>query len=462
MTFFQRFSMEARQTLALAFPIMVGQISQMLVGLVDSAMVGRVGTRPLAASAFALNVSAIFVVFGIGLMMSLSVRVAQARGAQDENAITSALRHGLMLSVLVGAVMSALMIGLSFFLDRFGQSPDVAREARPFFQLIGVSTLPVVVALAVKQFSEAMDHPWPPMLLLLLSVPLTAFFNWLLIPGNWGFPAMGLVGAGWATLLARVISMLLLLTFLFREPRFRAILPRRWRGDWRRAQFASLLIIGLPSAFHLSIEVAAFSMGAIMVGWIGEAPLAAHQIALSCAATTFMLPLGLGMATTIRVGNALGAREWARVRLIGITSALIGTLFMLCTATLFLLAGRAIAGIFVSDSVVVILAAQLLVVAAIFQIFDGLQVTIGGALRGLNDALVPMLLVLVAYWAIGLPVGYWLAFKNGLQARGIWFGFATGLGIVSLMLCARFAAKSRVASLEKTDERFMPATPEAV
>ncbi|HEX8465491.1 MAG TPA: MATE family efflux transporter [Abditibacterium sp.] len=443
MSFLPTFRAQTRATLLLAVPIMAGQVSQMLMGLLDSAMVGRVGVLPLAASAFANNVVSVPFVFGMGLLTCLAVRVSQSHGAGDARESGETLRHGLALAAIAGVLLTLVVWLLSFQLHRFGQPADVTQAARPFLLLMGFSMLPGLLSLGLKQFCEALSNPWPPTLLLLAAVPLNVALNWVLIYGNLGFEPLGLVGAGYATLLSRLAALAAIWFYLRRSREMRPSLPSRWGAKLDGARLISLLRIGIPASLQILLEVGAFAAGAIIVGWLGKEALAAHQIALSCAATTFMLPLGLAMATTIRIGQALGSGEGAQVRSIGFSSLWLSLVFSLATALVFWVFGRPIAGSFVEDPKVALIATQLLAVAAVFQIVDGLQVVSSGALRGLSDATVPMIVAFVAYWIVGLPLGYVAAFRLGWGAVGIWAGLALALGLVGSLLVWRFAAKSR-------------------
>jgi MATE family multidrug resistance protein len=436
------FLTEARKTLLLAVPIMAGQLSQMLMGVLDSAMVGRVGVVPLAASAFANGLLSVPFLFGIGLLQAISVRVSQAHGAGDREETGEMLRHGLAITAVAGIALVGLIGLVSFWLGHFGQPPEVAREARIFFLLVGGSMLPMLLAMSVKQYSEALNHPWPPMLILLGSVGLNFVLNWILIYGNLGAPALGLNGAGWATLLSRVAALGAVIVYVLRARRFAGALPAGWMRPLHWTRIRSLLRIGLPASGQLLLEVTAFTMATIMMGWLGATALAAHQIALSCAATTFMFPLGIAMATTIRIGQALGASEHNRVRMIGLSSFAIGFFMMSVAGLVFAFGNDWLARAFVKDPGVTALAARLLIIAAFFQIFDGLQVVGAGALRGLSDATVPMVACLIAYWIVFLPFAYLAAFRFGFGAAGIWTGLAMSLGIVALSLLARFVRKS--------------------
>lgn len=435
-----------RATLALAVPIMAGQLSQMLMGVTDSVMVGRVGVVPLAASAFANSLLSVPFLAGIGLLQCVSVRAAQAHGAGDRQETGEVLRHGLVLAALCGVLTALVVLVLGTQLHRFGQPPEVVEESRAFLLLVGASLLPMYVAMSLRQFSEALDHPWPPMLIMLGSVALNAGLNWIFIYGNLGAPAMGLAGAGLATLLARVVTAAAIFFYVLRARRFDGALPAGWLRPLHPARIGSLLKIGVPASGQLILEVSAFTLAAIMMGWLGAVPLAAHQIALTCCATTFMAPLGIAMAATIRVGQALGAGERARLRNIGGSAMALGALVMGACGVVFALAGGAIARGFVDDASVTTLAASLLIVAAFFQCADGLQVIAAGALRGLSDVAVPTLICLVAYWVVFLPFAWFTAFHLGYGALGIWTGLALALAVAAILLVGRFLLQTRFSS----------------
>lgn len=434
---------EVRPTLALALPIMAGMVSQMLMGLVDTIMVGRVGVVPLAASAFVNAIAHLPLVFGLGLLSCIAVLTSQAYGAKKPAEAGEVLRHGLVMSGIIGLLAMLALFALHPLLGHMGQSPEVAAASGNYLLLFGASLLPALVAHGCKQFSDALNHPWLPTLVMLGSVLLNVFLNWILIHGNWGAPALGLEGAGWATLIARIVLAGVLVGYVLRAPTMRAFHPPRWRVAFSGVQFQSMFKVGWPAGAQHFFEVSAFTLSAIMMGWISADAIAAHQIAISCAAMTFMSALGIGAATCIRVGHAYGAKQFQRTRRIGFSAVTLAATLMGGFGIIFALAGKPIAGLFIESPTVVALTAQLLIVAAVFQIADGMQVTSLSALRGLSDVRVPAVIAVVAYWLVALPIGSVLAFRVQLGAVGMWIGLAAGLSAAAAGLTWRFHRHTR-------------------
>ena len=439
----QRHLKEAFVTLALALPIIVGQVSQMLMGVIDSVMVGHVGTIPLAASAFASGVFTLFFMIGIGLLMPVAVLASREHGAGNDAAGAAWLKHGVALALLAGAVEIVAMLGMAPGFHHLGQPPEVLAAVNPFYTLITFSLVPVLLFQVLRQFAEALGRPWIPMAIMLGGVALNIILNWVLIYGHLGSPALGLTGAGWATLVSRVAVLVVIYAWLRRAPAFRRVWPDTWLSELKGDRFREMLRIGVPASVMLLFEAGAFVSATMMMGWLGAAALAAHQIALSCAAFTFMVPLGISMAVSMRLGKAVGESRTTALRSIGFGAIGMACAFMSLTAVFFMLAGSWLARGFVDDPTVVTLATRLLIVAAIFQLFDGIQVVGSGALRGLVDVKIPAGITFVAYWLLAIPGGYALGLHTSLGPVGVWIGLAAGLGVSAVLLTLRLARLTR-------------------
>ncbi len=426
---------ELRPTLALALPMIVGQVSQMLIGITDAALIGRVGTVELAAAAFTHGIFGLFYIVGIGLLLPVGVFTARDHGAGDEAGCHGWLKHGRVLALATGGAAFGLLAGLSTQLHRFGQPPEVVAVMRPFFLLNALSLIPVFYFQVQRQYLDAFGRPWVGTSIMLLDVALNALLNWMFIWGHGGAPALGLTGSGVATLIARTLAVTTIAVWLRRE--------KAGAGALAREKFRALLQMGVPAAGCLLFESGAFAAAALMMGWLGATALAAHQIALSCAALTFMVPLGLSMATSIRISKALGGGRRDVLRAIGFGSLGLSGAVMLAFAVVFMTGGAGLARGFTADGAVIALAAQLLGVAALFQLFDGTQVVASGALRGLTDVKVPTVITFVAYWVVSLPVGYLLAFHTRVGPLGLWIGLASGLASAAMLLGWRFHRLTR-------------------
>lgn len=435
---------ELRLTLILALPMVANQVAQMLMGVTDIMMVGRLGVTELAACAFANVLFNVPYLFGMGLLSAVTVLAARAFGSRDHAAAGRVLQAGLFCGVSLGLLFGVLFNLSGPYLHLLGQDAAVTSAAKTYLTLIGWSILPSYLMFTVVDFSEAHSNPWPPCWIVLGGVVLNVFLNWLLIYGNWGCPALGLTGAGWATFASRIITAIMLFLYLKKSPLLNVDLPRNWFHGLKQQDVFRLIKIGFPIGLQLIAEVGAFSFSSIICGWISVESLGAHQITLTCAATTFMFPLGLAMAVTVRTGQSIGRGEVQRIRPIAAGALWTSLLMMSGFALVFAMGGQFIAGLFIQDKTVILLCAQLFIVAAVFQIFDGTQVVAMGALRGMSDVRLPTLIIIFTYWALALPLGYWLAFGFNLGAQGIWIGLATGLAFAAGALCLRLWKKTKV------------------
>ncbi len=433
-TIWGRLLREGRLTALLALPLAAGQVSQVLMSLADTIMVGRLGVVPLAASTFANNVLYVPFIFGLGMLMAISIRVSQARGADDREAARAALRHGLYLAFALGLLTMLGGWGMHPFLGYFRQDPEVVRAVPRYFLLVAVSMIPALGAMAVKNHADAMNKPWPPFWIMLAAAALNVGFNWIFIYGKLGAPRLGLDGAGVATLLSRCTMLAAMLWWCVKARAVREWVPRHWlrAPDWQAVR--DLITVGLPASLQLLAEVSAFVMVTLLIGTLGPVALASHQVAITCAATIFMVPLGLSMALTVRMGEAWGARRLPELRFILVSGWGIVLAFTALSALGFLLFNQTIAGWFITEPKARALAASLLLISAAFQVSDALQVSSGGALRGLGDVKVPAWVAFFAYWVVAIPVGWWLTFRIGLGAAGMWWGITFGLTTVAFAL----------------------------
>ena len=428
---------ESRITLKLAFPLMIGQLSQMLLGVADTLMLGHLGVTEQAALTFANSLFHLPFVFGIGLLTGVSVITSNARGAEDPSKARGSCRHGLTLALGFGFMCFAIAWWVSHHLDRFGQPPEVAERTTVFFRILMASMIPALASMALKNHADALNRPWPPFWIFLGGVLLNIALNRVLIFGMAGIPALGLEGAGWATLIARTVILVVTFVWLRRAPGLAEWVPARW---WRKPELHDvrrLLGVGFPASLQMIFEVAAFSAAGLLIGRFGENSLAAHQIAITVAGTAFMIPLGLSMALTVRVGEADGARRFGELKGIVASGWLLVLGYAALGALTLLLFGRLISGWFVNDPEVIGIAASILVIVGIFQVFDGVQVTSAAMLRGLHDTRMPAVMGFIAYWIVGLPVAAFLAMNRGMGATGIWWGLAVGLAGACVALAPR-------------------------
>lgn len=412
----------------------------MLMGVADTIMVGHVSTLALAACSFANNILIVIAVAGYGVLTAVSVRVSHAHGAGISHAMARALIAGAALAIMGGVLAATVLHGTYPALQHLGQASGVVEEARGYLLVVGWSLAPAWLIAAAKNYLDAQSRPWPAFWIVLGGVLMNVLLNWLLIFGKLGAPALGLTGAGLATLLSRIFTAIAIVWFIL-SSRLRPHLAKWFDRSWWREQW-ELLRLGIPAGLQLLSEVGAFAVAALLVGRLGEVPLAAHQIAITCASTTFMFPLGIAMASTVRIAQATGANRHDLLRPIAAGAWLTGLVLMTGFAAILLFQSAHIASLFVRDPAVVQLAASLLLIAGLFQIFDGTQVVGSGLLRGLRDTKGPMLVTVTAYWLVALPLGTWLAFGGRYGARGMWIGLAAGLAVAAALLVRRFLVRT--------------------
>ncbi len=430
---------EIKQTFKLAFPVILGQLSYILIGIVDNIMVGKLGAAHLAASSLATSFFTIPMVFGIGVSYAVSPLTAIAKGRNNIGRLKAIFNNAILVAIILGLLIFAVIYFSVPFLSLVNKDLEVVDLSGSYLNIIGFSMLPFMIFLSCKQFSEGMEIMMPALIISLSSVPLNIFLNWLLIDGNWGFPALGLDGAGWGTFYARLFMGISLYFYVLFHKRLKYLDLKYLKfRDYHRAISFRILKIGVPGGVQYILETATFSLAAIMMGWISTQALAAHQIAINLASITFMVALGISTAGAIRVGGAFGKKDYNSTRKIGYSALIISVGFMATCGLIFAIFRNYFPTLYIADPEVIAISSSLVLMVAIFQISDGIQAVAVGLLRGMEDVVVPTYLVAIAYWIIGLPIGYFFAFNLGYGAIGIWIGLSIGLTVSAILLSLRF------------------------
>jgi MATE family multidrug resistance protein len=433
-----------RPTILLAYPVVLSQLGHILVSVCDSVMVGQTGKLPLAAVSVGVSTTTVLLVLGLGISMGAVPRVAAANGRGDNAALGHLLVGTIWLNTLVGVLLAGLSQLLPLVMPHLHQAPEVVALATPWVRVVGLSLLPLMVFQGFREWAEGLGLTSQAMRLSILGNVLNALLCYAFIFGHFGSPAMGLMGAAWATLISRVVMAAMMALFVLRAKQLRTRRPAE-AGTWLRPGLAELrgqLALGLPIGVQMMFEVGAFAASALMMGWLGVATQAAHQIAINVASVTYMSASGIAAAATIRVGNLRGSGDLAGARQAGFAAYWLAFGFMGTMGLLLIICRHFIPTYYNTDPAVVAQAATLLTIAAAFQVSDGLQVVGLGALRGLEDVKVPSVVALLAYWAIALPLGYGLGFGLKMGAPGVWVGLLTGLTIVAAVLLHRFRQQS--------------------
>ena len=425
----------------LAVPVVLAQVGLMLMGVVDTLMVGRVSAEALAAVALGNLYFTTLVVPASGTLMVLDAVVAQAVGARDSEGVARGVQRGFVLAMAIGLLMSVVLLPVRPMLVLFHQPTALIPVATSYVLISILGVFPFLAFVVLRQSLQAMGQMRVLVSVIVVANLMNAFLNWVFVYGHLGSPALGAPGSAWATLVSRWLMVTLLVGFGWRALHA-SVVPWR-RETLHMAPLLAMARLGLPIGLQQGLEFGAFAAIGVLMGVLGTVEMAAHQIAINIASLTFMVPLGVGAAAAVRVGHAAGAGDADAARESARAALVCGVGFMVCTAVAFLLVPAAIAGQYTHDAPVVALAATLIPVAGVFQVFDGIQAVSAGVLRGLGDTRAPFVINLAGFWLAGFPVSVALGFWTPLGAVGLWWGFVAGLGVVAALLLLRVRSRMR-------------------
>jgi MATE family multidrug resistance protein len=434
---------EYKETLRIAYPVVLSQFGHISVGVADSIMVGGLGSIPLASATFAFSVFVPFMMFAIGLTYGISPLVAKADGEQNHEEIRKILKHSIVLNIIAAILLAGGLLFAAPLLQYFQQPQEVLALAIPFFKTLVWSLVPLILFQIWKQFAEGLAITRQAMYITVIANVLNLLLNYLLIYGHYGFPKLGTNGAAVATLIARIFMAISIFIFVIKYSRTKIFIKGLQKISYSFQEFKRLFRVSIAVGSQLAFETGAFGMAAIMIGWLGASEMAAHHIALNMAAVSYMGATGIGAAATVRVGNELGRKDYAAVRNAGKAAFHLVVLYMSFCALVFILFRHDLPSFYINEESICKMAASLLLISAFFQLSDGIQVVYLGALRGLEDVKMPTAIALLAYWVIALPLGYVFAFILKMGVEGVWYGLLIGLTIAALLLYYRFEKKSK-------------------
>ena len=422
---------------------MITQAGQVLVQLADNIMVGHLGAAELAGVSFANAIIMIGLVFAIGFTQGVTPVIGQHFGKGDGRAVASALCNSAVLNTVMAVVLTGIMLTVGAFMDRMGQDPEVLAHAKDYYFIIVAGFIPMIAFFNVRFFSEGIGNTRNEMWITIGTNLINIFLNWVLIYGNLGAPRLGVAGAAWATLISRVLGAIAFLFILFRVEEYRKFVRLTPRSPIHLSEIYRQLKMSIPVSLQNLLEVTAFSFAAIMVGWMGKYELAAHQIAQNLSSLSFMITTGIGSAATIRVSHQFGAGRRRDAFHAGVAAVHMAMAIMVFFGILFISLHRLIPYMYTDDTAVIPIAGKLIIILALYQIFDAIQLASRSSLLGLKDINIPTVFSAISYYAICLPCAYLLGFTFGLGPEGVWIGLLLGLAAAALMFCTRFVRISK-------------------
>ena len=440
----RQYTKEFKTNLLLAYPVIIGQVGHLLIGMADDMMVGHlIKPSDLAATSLAatsLGNSLIFIAMSIGIGFSFAITpiIAQADGENNPKKGRLYFNHSMIMMLVLAVFLVAAMLLMTPLLEHLRQDPEVVVLAKPYFRIVAISILPMLLFQGLKQFSDGLSQTKFAMQVTLITLVLNVLLNYVLITGWSIFPKMGIVGAAIGTLISRIVMVGLMYFNINSRKRFKSFLKPLRVSELDKKIFSKITKLGVPSSLQMLFEVGIFTASIILAGMIGKYPQAANQIAIKLAATTFMVSVGIGVATTIRVGNQKGMQNYKDLRRIALSNFLLIFIIMTVFSMLFILFKNQLPLLFISNQEVISIASGLLVLVGVFQISDGLQAVVLAALRGLQDVKMPTVITFIAYWIVGFPICYYLGLYTELKTTGIWIGLLISLTVSAILLLWRF------------------------
>lgn len=445
-----------KRTLTLAAPVMLTQLGQVSVNLFDNIIVGKLlGSDALASVSLGNGVFFSVFIFGLGMSLAIPPLVSEANSQNDTNKIDSIFRHGFVINMAVGFLLMLLLLAGMPLLNHMNQPPEIIPDTITYLTIMAFSILPFMAFQTLREVSEGLSYTIGVTKATIIANIINIILNYILIQGLFGFPKMGVAGSAWATFIARVFMVVFLFFVMRKEAKTREHLQNfsLKLSLFSKALFNKMIKIGIPTSLQMFFEVTAFAAAAFICGLVSAKDISSHQIALSMASFTFNLCIGLGVASTVLIGNKMGERNFVELRKVGVNNIKIVFLGMIGAGLIFIVARNILPTFFTdsSDVHVIELASQLLIIAALFQLSDGIQVVTLGCLRGIQDVKIPSVITFIAYWIITIPLGYYLCYIQGMGAIGMWIGLGIGLSISAILLVKRFhdLTKRRIENAEK-------------
>jgi len=440
--FTKEYQLHYRRNWQIAYPLVLGQAGHMITNIADTIMIGQLGSTHLAGASIAHTVFILLFVFAIGIVTGVTPLVGKAYGEKDIPKLRMLFKNGLLINSIVGVIITGIMYFSFPVLYHLGQEPEVVNFAVDYYKVVVFSMLPFMVFLHYKQFVDGLARTKPGMVIIIVCNIINVILNYGLIFGNFGLPRMEIAGAAIATVIARLLMAISFIVYMRYDWALNIYIKNLEYIKYEWSKIKDILRIGIPIGLQYVFEVGAFAAGAVMTGWLGATSLAAHQIVISLAALTYLMSSGVASAATVRISNHIGERKYRRMRIAGYSAFVMVVAFMTITGIIFIIGRNFFPMLYIDEKDVLVLASSLMVVAGLFQILDGIQVTALGALRGMEDVRKPTLIAMFSYWGLMLPACYFFGFIAEMGVIGIWVGYLFGLFFASIILLWRFVRTS--------------------